>query len=64
VVLTCDIDEALQSFHRTLALPRPDAFDLRDHQHFLGNEPLMSIWSMTGDDSEVWGSVIHPGTLA
>ena len=53
-------DEALIQQARLLELREPDPYDLRDLQHFLGNEEMMGVWALGGDDRETWGSVIEP----
>lgn len=53
-------DEALLQQARLHKLKEPDTGDLRSLQHFLNNEEMMGVWSMDGDDSDVWGSVIDP----
>jgi hypothetical protein len=39
-------------------MKEPDPFDLRDLQHFLGNERLMDAWALQADDRGTWGSAI------
>ncbi|KAF2832478.1 hypothetical protein CC86DRAFT_462761 [Ophiobolus disseminans] len=55
-----EYNEFLLQISHVHALKEPDRFDLRDFQHFMGNEELMGVWALTDHDRDVWGSAIEP----